>query len=118
MGYGNVNRDDWKRLRGLKRLLHEGVNRGASFVEKHHRQTAEKPFDALESIDPVAGPTKIIRRMHDGVVSLTYESIRALNRATEVADDWVMDRLEPSDGDAETGTEEDSKAPTDEGGKV
>jgi len=92
-----MNEEAWKRLRGLKRLIHDGVKRGADFVEKHHRHTAEKPFQVLESIKPIAGPTRVVRSVHDGVLSLTYGSIRAINQATEVADSWVVDRLEPAD---------------------
>ena len=95
-----MDREDWKRLRGFKRLIHDGVERGANFVEKHHRHAAEKPFQVLESITPIAVPTRIVRAIHDGVLWLTYGSIRAVNQAAEVADDWVMDRLEPAgDGD-------------------
>jgi hypothetical protein len=95
-----MDKDDWKRLRGFKRLIHDGVERGANFVEKHHRHAAEKPFQVLESITPIAAPTRIVRGVHDGVLWLTYGTIRAINQATEVADDWVMDRLEPAgDGD-------------------
>jgi hypothetical protein len=95
-----MDREGWKRLRGFKRLIHDSVERGANFVEKHHRHAAEKPFQVLESITPIAAPTRVVRTVHDGVLWLTYGSIRAINQATEVADDWVMDRLESeNDGD-------------------
>lgn len=84
----------WKRLRGLKRLVHDGVEHGANFVEKHHRHAADKPFTILESIQPIAAPTKLVRAVHDGVLTLTYGSIRVVNKATEAVDDWVVDRLE------------------------
>ena len=94
-----MNEEAWKRLRGLKRLIHDGVKRGADFVEKHHRHAAGKPFQMLESIKPIAGPTRVVRSVHDGVLSLTYGSIRAINHATEVADSWVVDTLEPTEED-------------------
>jgi len=95
-----MDKEDWKRLRGFKRLIHDGVERGTNFVEKHHRHAAEKPFQVLESITPIAPPTRIVHSVHDGVLWLTYGSIRAINRATELADDWVIDRLESvTDGD-------------------
>ena len=92
-----MDREAWNRLRGLKRLIHDGVKRGADFVEKHHRHAADKPFQVLESIELIAAPTRVVRRVHDGVLSLTYGSIRAINQATEVADSWVVDRLAPPD---------------------
>ena len=92
-----MDREAWNRLRGLKRLVHDGVKRGAEFGEKHHRHAAEKPFQVLESIKPIAAPTRVVRSVHEGVLSLTYGSIRAINQATEVADSWVVDRFEPPD---------------------
>jgi hypothetical protein len=94
-----MDREAWNRLRGLKRLIHDGVKRGAEFVEKHHRHAAAKPFQVLEAIEPIAVPTRVVRSVHDGVLSLTYGSIRAINQATEVADSWVVDRLEPTEED-------------------
>ena len=98
-----MDREAWKRLRGFKRLIHDGVGRGANFVEKHHRHAAEKPFQILESITPIAAPTRLVHSIHDGVLWLAYGSIRTINRVTEMADDWVVDRLEPADDDDTVG---------------
>ena len=95
-----MDREAWSRLKGLKRLIHDGVERGADFVEKHHRHAADRPFQVLESITPIAAPTKIVRGVHDAVLSLTYGGIRAINRVTEMADDWVVDRLAQADDDS------------------
>ena len=69
-----------RRLWGLKSLIHDGVERGANLVEKHHRAAAEKPFRVLESIAPIAAPTKIVHIFHDAVLTVTYGSIRTINR--------------------------------------
>jgi len=98
-----IDREAWKRLRGFKRLIHDGVERGADFVEKHHRHAAEKPFRVLESITPIAARTRVVHGVHNGVLWLTYGSIRAINRATEMADNWVVDRLESADDDDTVG---------------
>jgi hypothetical protein len=92
-----MDREAWLRIRGLKRLVHDGVRRGSKFVENHHRHAAKRPFQILESFKPIAAPTRIVRNAHDGVLSLTYGSIRAINLATEVADSWLVDRLAPPD---------------------
>jgi len=92
-----MDKEGWKRLKGLRRLIHEGVGRGADFVEKHHRHAAKKPFQVLESITLIAAPTRVVRSVHDGVLSLTYGSIHAINQATEVADSWIADRLAPTE---------------------
>ena len=92
-----MDKEGWKRLKGLRRLIHEGVGRGADFVEKHHRHAAKKPFQVLESITLIAAPTRVVRSVHDGVLSLTYGSIHAINQVTEVADSWIADRLAPTE---------------------
>ena len=91
--------EGWRRLKGLKRLIHDGVRQGADFVEKHHRHAAEKPFRVLESIPAIAVPTKVVHVVHDGVLSLGYGGIRAINQAIEVADDWLVAQLAPADDD-------------------
>ncbi len=92
----------WRRLRGLRRLIHDGVEFGADFVEKHHRHVAAKPFNVLESIVPIAAPTRVVRGVHDGVLSLTYGGIRAVNRVIGAADGWLLDRLSSSDESTQT----------------
>ena len=92
-----MDRESWRRIKGLRRLIHDGVKRGSDFVEKHHRRAAEKPFQVLESIKPIAAPTRAVRSVHDGVLSLTYGSIHAINQATEKTSGWVVARLAPPD---------------------
>ena len=94
--------EGWRRLRGLKHLIHDGVRQGADFVEKHHRHAAEKSFRVLESIPPIAAPTKVVHGVHDGVLSLSYGGIRAINHAIAVADDWLVDQLAPADDDPDS----------------
>jgi hypothetical protein len=53
-----MDRENWKRLKGLRRLI------------------------------------------HDGVLSITYGSIHAINQAAEMTSGWVVDRLaQAGDGD-------------------
>jgi hypothetical protein len=92
-----MDRESWRRIKGLRRLIHDGVGRGADFVEKHHRHAAGKPFRVLESIKPIAAPTRVVRSVHDGVLSLTYGSIRAINQAVEKTSGWVVDTLAATD---------------------
>jgi len=84
------------RLRGLRRLLHDGVKQGTDFVEEHHRHAAAKPFRILESIQLISQPTKVVHAVHDGVLSLTYGGIRTINQATALVDGWVLDRMHSS----------------------
>jgi hypothetical protein len=88
-----MDKEGWRRLNGFRRLIHDGVERGADFVEQHHRHAAKKPFQVLESIKPTAPPTRVVRSIHDGVLSLTYGTIRAINQAAGTASGWVVDTL-------------------------
>jgi len=92
-----MDREGWKRLKGLRSLIHDGVGRGADFVEKHHRHASSKPFQVLKSVRPIVTPTQIVRTVHDGVLTLTYGSIRVINQAAEKTSGWVVARLAPPD---------------------
>jgi len=84
----------WNRVRGIKQLIHNSVDRGASFVERHHRHAAEKPFRILEQVDGVAAPAKLVEQIYFGVVDASYESVRVVNKLVEGVDDWVVDELQ------------------------
>ncbi len=78
-----MDQQSLERWRGLEQLLHDGVEIGATTVESYHRKAAGKPFEILESIEVIAVPTRIIRTVHDGILTLTYGSIRTINRALD-----------------------------------
>jgi hypothetical protein len=90
-----MDNESWTRLRGLQRLLHDGVQQGTDFVEKHHRLTAAKPFRLLESVGPLRPPTMTVRVLHDGVLTVTYGSIRAINQVTRQVGGWLLETLGP-----------------------
>ncbi len=106
-----MDEQDWKRVKGLKQLAHDGVTQITSFVETHHRHAAAKPFDILESIAPLAAPTKLVRWVHDGVLGIVYRSIHTVNEVTERADDWVMDRVAPTNVATDAGASEKRERP-------
>jgi hypothetical protein len=90
-----MDNESWHRLRGLTRLLHDGVRQGVDFVEKHHRHAAARPFRVLESVPPIAAPTKLVHGVHDAILWLSYGGIRTINHATELLDGWVLNSLAP-----------------------
>ena len=97
-----MDKERAEHLKEIKDLIHDGVERAANFVEKHHRHAADKPFRVLESIPVISRPSSLVRGVHDGVVSLTYGSIRTINRVGKAIDDWALGRLVVSDdGDDE-----------------
>jgi hypothetical protein len=77
-----MDQQSLERWRGLEQLLHDGVEIGATTVESYHRRASARPFDILESIKPIAVPTRIVRVIHDGILTLSYGSIRTINRGT------------------------------------
>jgi len=94
-----VDDEGWRRLKGLKRLIHDGVRQGADFVEKAPPPRRREAVPGARVDPAIAAPTKVVHGIHDGVLSLGYGGIRAINRAIEVADDWLVDQLAPADDD-------------------
>jgi hypothetical protein len=68
-------------------LVRDAVEHGASAVERVHVATARRPFDVLEAIPGVDGPTRVVRAVHDVTVSSVYGSIRLVTRAVGAAVD-------------------------------
>ena len=110
----------WRRLRGLRALVEEAVLHGSKAVEKVHRETANRTFDILEAIEPIALPAKVVHTVHDVSVATTYGAIRAVNKVVgkglEVALDVAEARASVRDL-AGPGGEADEGA-RDEGARV
>lgn len=91
------------RLKGLRALVQEAVEHGTKAVEKVHRDTANRTFDILEAIEPIALPVKVVHTVHDVSVATTYGAIRVVNKvvgkglelALDVADDQTQTEDEP-----------------------
>ncbi len=98
------------RWRGLRALLEDAVEHGASAVERVHRATAARPFEILDRIPPLAPGAHVVRVVHDATVAGVYEAIRQVNRlvggALSVALD-VVERSRAHDGDPSGGRERD-----------
>lgn len=69
-----------RRLKGLRALVQEAVEHGTKAVEKVHRDTANRTFDILEAIEPIALPVKVVHTVHDVSVATTYGAIRVVNK--------------------------------------
>lgn len=100
---------DIKRLKGLKALLQDAVEHGASAVERVHLKTAERPFVVLEKVPPIEKPVQGIRAIHDTIVSGVYGSVRVVNRVVGKTLDVALDALD--DGSAAAQATEASGAP-------
>jgi hypothetical protein len=92
-----------KRLRGLRALVEQAVEHGSKAVEKVHRATANRTFDVLESIEPIATPVKVVHTFHDLSVGATYGAIRLVNKVVGKTLDVAIDVADaPSDEDKTT----------------
>jgi len=73
---------DIKRWKGLRALIGDAVEHGASAIERVHVATANRPFAIMEQIPGIAEPVKGIHQIHDAIVTHTYGAVRLVNRAS------------------------------------
>lgn len=91
---------DAQRWKGLRALIGDAIEHGASAIERVHVATAKRPFDVMEQIPGIAEPVKGIHQAHDVIVSSTYEAVRLVNRAVGRALDAALDAVsEPEQAD-------------------
>ena len=80
-----------RRLRGLKALVHDTVDRVTELVGEGHESTARTVMKVIGAIEPIAEPARAVddarRLAPEGVLT----SIRAVNRALEIATDAGID---------------------------
>jgi hypothetical protein len=94
---------DLNKLRGLKNLVRDAVENGATAIEQVHLATARKPFAVLEQIPAIAQPARGVQQIHDTVVTTSYGAVRAVTRAVSQAADAALDALERREGGAPAG---------------
>ncbi len=83
-----------QRWRGLKALVQDSVDSVSRSVERVHKETSKRWFDVIEAVPPVAGPTRVVRSIHDASVTGVHEIIRMTNRVVGAVADGVLDALE------------------------
>ena len=52
---------DIKRWRGLKTLLTDAVEQGATAIERVHKKSSERPFEILKAVAPLEEPVREIQ---------------------------------------------------------
>ena len=78
-------------LQGLKDLVQEAIDKGATSVEEVHRSIAALPFAVLERIEPLAEPARTMKDLQQQSIGFVYEAIRRLNRvAGEIAEELLQ----------------------------
>lgn len=94
---------DLNKLRGLKNLVRDAVEHGATAIEQVHLSTARRPFAVLEQIPGIAEPARGVQQIHDAVVATSYGAVRAVTRAVSQAADLAFDALERGQADGSEG---------------
>jgi hypothetical protein len=87
------------RLRGLRALLEDAVEHGASAVERVHLATAARPFDILGHIPPLAPAARAVRVVHDATVASVYRTIRQVNHLVGATLSVAIDLYDDARGD-------------------
>lgn len=70
----------FKRWRGMRALVTDAVEHGSRAIERVQMDTAKRTFDVLESIQPIAGPVRLVHLVHDATVGGVYGTIRVVNQ--------------------------------------
>lgn len=83
-----------KRWRGLKSLVQDVVDKGATAVEGVHKRTAAVPFRLLRKIRPLEVPVRRVHELHDLAVSTSYAMVRLVTRMAGKTLDVTLDVLE------------------------
>ena len=84
----------WQKWRGLKDLIHDGVNGASRAVERVQNETASRWFERLEAVPPLAPPVRLVRVVHDGTTGSVHAAIRLTSRLVAAAADGVITALE------------------------
>ena len=79
------------RWRGVKDLVRDAVDQGATAVERVHLATTAMPFAALRRIPPLDAPVETVQKLHDAAISGTYGMVRWVNRAVGATLDVALD---------------------------
>lgn len=92
-----------KRWRGLKALVHDAVDLTTTIVGETHEQVAKKAMAVLETIEPIAGPARVVndlrRETTEGVLSAVKLVNRTVEQLTDAGLDQVDDTATTNDGE-------------------
>jgi pimeloyl-ACP methyl ester carboxylesterase len=82
-----------QRWRGLKALVHDTVDRVTELVGEGHESAARTVMKVAGVIEPLAGPARAVDEVRRVATQGILGTIRAVNRAVEVATDAGMDTV-------------------------
>jgi hypothetical protein len=89
---------DLRRVRGLCALVKDAVDGTSRAVETVHLATARRTFTILEQIPPIAGPSRLVHTVHDGIVNVVHRTLRGVNGAIGGTVDAALSAFDDSAG--------------------
>jgi len=79
-----------KKIKDIKDLVQDAIDKGATSVEQIHKTIANMPLDVLEKIAPISPAVKEVKRVQDATIGNVYETIRTVNQKVgEIANDLL-----------------------------
>ncbi|MFO0559262.1 MAG: alpha/beta fold hydrolase [Polyangiales bacterium] len=80
-----------RRWKGLKALVHDAVDHTTRLIEEGHESVARVAMAVLDQVEPVKDVAHTVDDARRVVTSGVLASVRAVNRAVQVASDAVID---------------------------
>ncbi len=66
-------------LDGIRALVQDAIDRGATTVEEIHTQIAALPLDALKQVGPLEGAATAAEDLTNRSIGAVYDTIRQVN---------------------------------------
>jgi hypothetical protein len=89
-----MEHDTIRKLRGLNALVGDALDAGVTRTEQIHRAIAQRPYDVLKRISPVATPVRTVESVETAISGMVYWTIRLATRTSGVIVAQVLERLE------------------------
>lgn len=71
---------DKDKIVGVIDLIDQGIENGSLKVEEVHRQIADKPWEIMKQIPPLAGISEAVLGFQEQVIGNTYHSVRKVTK--------------------------------------
>lgn len=84
-----------RRLRGVKALIHDAVDRTVDLVGEGHEATARSVLRAASLVPPAEAPVRQVDRLRRVITTGVLDSIKGVNRVVAVVTDAGLDAVVP-----------------------
>lgn len=66
-------------VEGIRALVQDAIDRGATSVEEVHKMIAAMPLEALKKIEPLGGAAESAQELTTRSIGAIYDAIRGVN---------------------------------------